>query len=91
MVRPCTVTHGRTRPAAHIDMLSQVTALRPDGGPSGVDHARACLLALAHRGPRPVVELAADGAGRSRRRPRAAAGDRCAAARSRNAAARARP
>ncbi|MGP4009462.1 DUF742 domain-containing protein [Streptomyces sp. 4N124] len=60
MVRPYTVTHGRTRPSDHIDMLSQVTALRPDGGPPGVDHARASLLALAHRGPRPVVELAAD-------------------------------
>ncbi|MFF0205402.1 DUF742 domain-containing protein [Streptomyces sp. NPDC005017] len=63
MVRPYTVTHGRTRPARGIsvDLLSQVTALEPEaGGRPGVDHARTRLLALLGSRPRPVVELAAD-------------------------------
>ncbi|MET8248035.1 DUF742 domain-containing protein [Streptomyces sp. NPDC005202] len=62
MVRPYTVTRGRTRPSDRhsIDLMSQVTALAPDGGQPGVDHARASLLDLVRRGPRPVVELAAD-------------------------------
>lgn len=61
MVRPYTVTRGRTRPSDrhHIDLMSQVTAVQ--GGTSvGVDHAGAALLALVRHGPRPVVELAAD-------------------------------
>ncbi|MFI1163966.1 DUF742 domain-containing protein [Streptomyces sp. NPDC020801] len=62
MVRPYTVTRGRTRPSDRhaIDLMSQVTALHPDEGRPGVDHARASLLDLVRRGPRPVVELAAD-------------------------------
>jgi DNA-binding transcriptional ArsR family regulator len=62
MVRPYTVTRGRTRPSdgRTIDLMSQVTALEPDDGRPGLDHARASLLHLVRRGPRPVVELAAD-------------------------------
>ncbi|MGW1212002.1 DUF742 domain-containing protein [Streptomyces sp. NPDC002499] len=62
LVRPYTVTRGRTRPSGrhHIDLMSQVTALIPAGTAPGPDHAAACLLALLRRGPRPVVELAAD-------------------------------
>ncbi|MGW7822839.1 DUF742 domain-containing protein [Streptomyces puniciscabiei] len=62
MVRPYTVTHGRTRPSgAHtIDLMSRVTALDADAPGPRVDHARAALLDLIRRGPRPVVELAAD-------------------------------
>ncbi|MCT7352417.1 DUF742 domain-containing protein [Streptomyces sp. 15-116A] len=61
MVRPYTVTRGRTRPRGPaIDLLAQVSAREPEAGP-GVDHARATLLdLLRRRGPRPVVELAAD-------------------------------
>ncbi|MBL1109241.1 DUF742 domain-containing protein [Streptomyces sp. 5-8] len=63
MVRPYTVTRGRTRPVGRhpLDLLSRVTALDPDepAGP-GLDHAPAALLDLIRRGPRPVVELAAD-------------------------------
>jgi DNA-binding transcriptional ArsR family regulator len=62
MVRPYTVTGGRTRPSAGhaIDLMSQVTALHPDDARPGIDHARAALLDLVRHGPRPVVELAAD-------------------------------
>jgi hypothetical protein len=62
MVRPYTVTRGRTRPSDRhtIDLMSQVTAVETEDGRPGVDHARACLLDLVRRGPRPVVELAAD-------------------------------
>ncbi|WP_227025984.1 DUF742 domain-containing protein [Streptomyces fodineus] len=62
MVRPYTVTRGRTRPSgAHaIDLMSRVTALDADAPGPDVDHARAALLDLIRRGPRPVVELAAD-------------------------------
>ncbi|MFK4147296.1 DUF742 domain-containing protein [Streptomyces sp. NPDC004065] len=63
MVRPYTVTRGRTRPSRRhdIDLMSQVTALDPEQEtPVGVDHARASLLALVRGAPRPVVELAAD-------------------------------
>ncbi|MGW7529356.1 DUF742 domain-containing protein [Streptomyces sp. NPDC054783] len=62
MVRPYTVTRGRTRPSgAHaIDLMSRVTALDADAPGRDVDHARAALLDLIRRGPRPVVELAAD-------------------------------
>ncbi|MEV5875800.1 DUF742 domain-containing protein [Streptomyces sp. NPDC052101] len=62
MVRPYTVTRGRTRPSgAHaIDLMSRVTALETDAQRPDIDHARAALLAVIRRGPRPVVELAAD-------------------------------
>ncbi|MFD4626898.1 DUF742 domain-containing protein [Streptomyces sp. NPDC058475] len=63
MVRPYTVTGGRTRPSDRhtIDLMSQVTALETDRERRpGVDHARAALLDSVRRGPRPVVELAAD-------------------------------
>ncbi|MEG3630377.1 DUF742 domain-containing protein [Streptomyces poriticola] len=62
LVRPYTVTRGRTRPAPQhtFDMMAQVTALDPGEGRPGLDHARASLFALVGRGPRPVVELAAD-------------------------------
>ncbi|MFJ3232995.1 DUF742 domain-containing protein [Streptomyces sp. NPDC086787] len=62
MVRPYTVTQGRTQPSDRhtIDLMSRVTALDVDAAGSGVDHARATLLGLVRRGPRPVVELAAD-------------------------------
>ncbi|MFI9806785.1 DUF742 domain-containing protein [Streptomyces sp. NPDC052301] len=62
MVRPYTVTRGRTRPVdGHaIDLMSRVTPLETDAPGSTVDHARAALLELIRRGPRPVVELAAD-------------------------------
>ncbi|MGW7383706.1 DUF742 domain-containing protein [Streptomyces sp. NPDC054794] len=62
MVRPYTVTRGRTRPSDRhtIDLMSRVTALEADGVQPGVDHAGATLLDLVRRGARPVVELAAD-------------------------------
>ncbi|MFJ9562952.1 DUF742 domain-containing protein [Streptomyces fuscichromogenes] len=64
LVRPYTVTRGRTEPSGRhaIDLMSQVTAMDTgeDAGLPGVDHARAGLLALVRRGARPVVELAAD-------------------------------
>jgi hypothetical protein len=62
MVRPYTVTRGRTRPSDRhtIDLMSYVTVLEPEDGRPGVDHARARLLDLVRRSPRPVVELAAD-------------------------------
>ncbi|MFE9877030.1 DUF742 domain-containing protein [Streptomyces sp. NPDC005784] len=62
MVRPYTVTGGRTRPSDRhvIDLMSQVTVLETEAGQPGVDHAAAALLDLARRAPRPVVELAAD-------------------------------
>ncbi|MEU6070957.1 MULTISPECIES: DUF742 domain-containing protein [Streptomyces] len=62
MVRPYTVTRGRTRPSERhtIDLMSRVTALETDTAQPGVDHARTALLDLVRRGPRPVVELAAD-------------------------------
>lgn len=61
MVRPYTVTRGRTRPSERhrIDLMSQVSAVHAELGP-GVDHVGAALLALVRHGPRPVVELAAD-------------------------------
>ncbi|MGW3035395.1 DUF742 domain-containing protein [Streptomyces sp. NPDC001178] len=61
MVRPYTVTRGRTRPSERhpIDLMSQVSAVHGELRP-GVDHVGAALLALVRHGPRPVVELAAD-------------------------------
>ncbi|MFF5146813.1 DUF742 domain-containing protein [Streptomyces sp. NPDC013157] len=64
LVRPYTVTRGRTEPSGKhtIDLMSQVTAVDrgEDADRPEVDHARAALLALVRRGGRPVVELAAD-------------------------------
>ncbi|OXY89308.1 hypothetical protein BEK98_38950 [Streptomyces diastatochromogenes] len=63
MVRPYTVTRGRTRPSERhtVDLMSRVTALEPDGATHpDLDHAPAALLDLIRRGPRPVAELAAD-------------------------------
>ncbi|MFF7205286.1 MULTISPECIES: DUF742 domain-containing protein [unclassified Streptomyces] len=62
LVRPYTVTRGRTRPASeqNIDLMSQVTALDPEGVDLPLDHARSALLELVRRGPRPVAEIAAD-------------------------------
>ncbi|MFB7509467.1 DUF742 domain-containing protein [Streptomyces broussonetiae] len=62
MVRPYTVTRGRTRPSgAHpIDLMSQVSAVETDAPGPDIDHARATLLDLVRRGRRPVAELAAD-------------------------------
>ncbi|SDN02152.1 Protein of unknown function [Streptomyces wuyuanensis] len=62
MVRPYTVTHGRTRPVAehHIDLMSQVRAVEWDRPEPRLDHARSALLELVRRAPRPVAEVAAD-------------------------------
>ncbi|MFG3021251.1 DUF742 domain-containing protein [Streptomyces sp. NPDC048254] len=62
LVRPYTVTRGRTEPSGRhtIDLMSQVTAVDADPAEPDLDHARAALLALVRRGGRPVVELAAD-------------------------------
>lgn len=62
MVRPYTVTRGRTRPAAehHIDLMSQVRAVEWDKPAPRLDHARSALLDLVRRAPRPVAEVAAD-------------------------------
>ncbi|MEU6244982.1 DUF742 domain-containing protein [Streptomyces sp. NPDC047024] len=63
MVRPYTVTRGRTRPSGRhaVDLMSRVTALDPETAPvPGVEHAGAALLDLIRRGPRPLVELAVD-------------------------------
>ncbi|MEU1408344.1 DUF742 domain-containing protein [Streptomyces sp. NPDC005728] len=63
MVRPYTVTRGRTRPSERhaADLMSQVTAVEVDAGAQPeLDHARVRLLDLIRRGPRPVAEVAAD-------------------------------
>jgi hypothetical protein len=62
MVRPYTVTRGRTQPSERhaIDLMSRVTALETGTAGPGIDHASAALLDQIRRGPRPVVELAAD-------------------------------
>ncbi|MFE3327111.1 DUF742 domain-containing protein [Streptomyces sp. NPDC059176] len=62
MVRPYTVTRGRTRPAAehHVDLMSLVTAVEWDRPTPQLDHARSALLELVRRGARPVAEVAAD-------------------------------
>ncbi|MCS0604501.1 DUF742 domain-containing protein [Streptomyces sp. LP11] len=62
LVRPYTVTRGRTRPeSGHpVDLMSHVTALDTDEPDPALDHGAAALLELIRRGPRPVVELAAD-------------------------------
>ncbi|MCX4636889.1 DUF742 domain-containing protein [Streptomyces sp. RPA4-5] len=57
LIRPYTVSNGRTRPTAHLDLLTMVMATgsgpRGDVGP---DHAQ--VLGLCE-GPRSVAELAA--------------------------------
>ncbi|MEU4098773.1 DUF742 domain-containing protein [Streptomyces sp. NPDC026673] len=66
IVRPYTVTGGRTRPDTErpFTLMDRVRAL--DGSAASrahglVDHARASLLELLRRqGPLPLVELAAD-------------------------------
>ncbi|MFD4138248.1 DUF742 domain-containing protein [Streptomyces sp. NBC_00390] len=62
MVRPYTVTRGRTRPAAEhsFDLMSRISATVADGTESRLDHARSSLLELVRRAPRPVAEIAAD-------------------------------
>ncbi|MEU0370371.1 DUF742 domain-containing protein [Streptomyces sp. NPDC006283] len=62
LVRPYTVTRGRTRPDAGIrlDLMSQVGAVPGAASRPGLDHARACLLDLVRAEPRPVAEVAAD-------------------------------
>ncbi|MEU6082351.1 DUF742 domain-containing protein [Streptomyces sp. NPDC047108] len=66
MVRPYTVTRGRTRPAAEhaYDLTAWVSAVDDagEGEKTGarLDHARASLLARIRRGPRALAELAAD-------------------------------
>ncbi|MDQ0989768.1 DUF742 domain-containing protein [Streptomyces sp. V3I7] len=62
MVRPYTVTRGRTQPSDRhvIDLMSHITALVAQAGQPRVEHGHAVLLDLVRRGPRPVVELAAD-------------------------------
>ncbi|MGP3924881.1 DUF742 domain-containing protein [Streptomyces sp. 8N616] len=65
MVRPYTVTHGRTRSATarDVDLMAWVTAV--DGAVDAadprraLDHARTALLDLIRRGPRTLAELAA--------------------------------
>ncbi|GAA0675280.1 DUF742 domain-containing protein [Kitasatospora atroaurantiaca] len=62
MVRPFTVTRGRTRPATgqDFDLLAEVRAV-PGAEPAvPLDHARSSLLDQVRRGPRPLAELAAD-------------------------------
>ncbi|MEV6396610.1 DUF742 domain-containing protein [Streptomyces sp. NPDC051907] len=62
MVRPYTVTRGRTRPDVEhsLDLMAHVAAVDPAGGEPRLDHARASLLDLVRRSPRPVAEVAAD-------------------------------
>ncbi len=62
LVRPYTVTRGRTRPASEqiIDLMSQVTAVDLACPEPPLDHARSSLLELVRREPRPVAEIAAD-------------------------------
>ncbi|MFC4610969.1 DUF742 domain-containing protein [Streptomyces maoxianensis] len=62
LVRPYTVTRGRTRPASEhtIDLMSQVTAIDPVDPEPRLDHARCSLLELVRREPRPLAEIAAD-------------------------------
>lgn len=57
LVRPYTVSNGRTRPAADLDLLTHVTATgHPATGHPGPEHGRALKLA---RTPVTVAELAA--------------------------------
>ncbi|MER5973885.1 DUF742 domain-containing protein [Streptomyces sp. NPDC002055] len=62
MVRPYTVTHGRTRPDTDhpIDLMAPITAVEEAEPEQALDHARTSLLELIRRGSRPLAELAAD-------------------------------
>ncbi|MCQ4041337.1 DUF742 domain-containing protein [Streptantibioticus rubrisoli] len=62
LVRPYTVTRGRTRPVRQhaFDLMSVVAAVSEGPPPTGLDHARAALLELLGDAARPVAELAAD-------------------------------
>jgi hypothetical protein len=57
LVRPYTVSNGRTRPTADLDLLTHVTTTaHPAAGHPGPEHTRALRLA---RTPVTVAELAA--------------------------------
>ncbi|MFF9163804.1 DUF742 domain-containing protein [Streptomyces longwoodensis] len=57
LVRPFTVSNGRTRPSVALDLLSQVRATgATPPGPLGPEHAQALDLC---RSPVPVAEVAA--------------------------------
>lgn len=56
LVRPYTVTAGRTRPTVHLDMLSLVVAT--DAVPPDLDREHATALDLC-RAPTSVAEIAA--------------------------------
>ncbi|GHK02097.1 hypothetical protein SY2F82_38940 [Streptomyces sp. Y2F8-2] len=57
LVRPYTISNGRTRPTAALDLLSQVRATGSTPlGPLGPEHAQALGLC---RSPVPVAEVAA--------------------------------
>lgn len=62
LVRPYTVTRGRTRPSSRhsFELMDRVTAV--EGAESGrtLDHARIALLELVRDESRPLAELAAD-------------------------------
>ena len=63
LVRPYTVTGGRTRPAQeHVfDLMSVVEPVPGVTPPLGLlDHARTTVLGLVRQDARPVVEIAAD-------------------------------
>lgn len=57
LIRPYTVSNGRTRPSAHFDLLTMVmaTGVRPDTD-LGPDHDQVLVLC---RGPLSVAEVAA--------------------------------
>ncbi len=61
LVRPYTVTRGRTRPVRQhaFDLMSTVAPVSAQP-PTGLDHARAALLELLGDTARPLAELAAD-------------------------------
>ncbi|MCQ4079448.1 DUF742 domain-containing protein [Streptomyces sp. RB6PN25] len=62
LVRPYTVTRGRTRPAREheFDLMATVAPVSGVHPPTALDHARSSLLESVGRRPRPVAELAAD-------------------------------
>ncbi|MEV6550468.1 DUF742 domain-containing protein [Streptomyces sp. NPDC051597] len=57
LIRPYTVSNGRTRPTATLDLLSQVMATgQPPQAPLGPEHSQALGLC---EGPTSVAEIAA--------------------------------
>ncbi|MFJ8077707.1 DUF742 domain-containing protein [Streptomyces sp. NPDC096176] len=62
LVRPYTVTRGRTRPdtGIRLDLMSRISAVPGAAPRPGLDHARVSLLDLVRGAPRPVAEVAAD-------------------------------